>query len=53
MIFIPSRSTPDAREGHQAHVLPFEAVVVVVISVVVVVTDPSSAGTRLVLGRRR
>jgi hypothetical protein len=53
VIFIPSRSIPDAREGYEGHVLPFKAVVVVVVSAVVVVTDPSSAGARPVLGRRR
>jgi hypothetical protein len=52
MIFISSRSTPDAREGHQGQVLPFEAVVVVVV-VVPAIADPDGVGAWLVLGHRR
>jgi hypothetical protein len=56
VIFIPSRSTPDARKGHQGQVLATEVVVVVVIFVVVVVptvADPGCVGARPVLGRCR
>jgi hypothetical protein len=57
MIFIPSRSTPDAREGQQGQVLASEAVVVFVVVFVVVVVptvaDPGCVGARPVLGHRR
>jgi hypothetical protein len=54
MILIPSRSTPDARKGHQGQVLAPEAVVVVVVVVVVpTVDDPGCVGARPVFGRRR
>jgi hypothetical protein len=52
MIFISSQSTPDAREGHQGQVLPFEGVVVVVV-VVPAIADPGGVGAWPVLGHRR